>query len=373
LLANKEIIVSTFENHNHKNIRTLIFALISFETIYNIVSKLEFEPTEILDRQLQNILNYLIEIAIRLKCNQELYCWKEINKPAAKIFSKYEDIFGNNMWGYKFVDTYLMTQFIDEDEIKDIMFDVLNEVKKEEDNKYLLNSDSITELSNWTHLEDERIKSLINTIVMEIKENKYPPLYFKNLIGLLMQLEDAGFEISYDEVIPSMQSYLKNSKETVTVDDLSIFGSDYNTTKKYKSITKPLIDIVIRKDVESKKIINDCLNLTKLWGKTFAENCKNNREGYLLDKKFFYYLDVKKIIEKLSISTVEDVYDFISGINTIYNFSNLSEFFRNDIEKITLFLKLLDIESLSSSKITKKIALTTLKSKLEKIKKTIES
>lgn len=55
----------------------------------------------------------------------------------------------------------------------------------------------------------------------------------------------------------------------------------------------------------------------------------------------------------------------------MYNFSNLNDFFKADIEHITETIDKLDIEQLSEEKITKKIAVTKLHDKLQESLKLI--
>lgn len=127
--SNKEIVLAVFDDYAHFNIRTLIFAVMSYESIFNIVSEINFDCKELLDEQLKNILNYVVYTSIMIKEGKKLYCWDDNGKQAGKLFDRYGDIFGNSMWGYRFVDIYLTSQFIDKNKIKSIMMEVLNEEK----------------------------------------------------------------------------------------------------------------------------------------------------------------------------------------------------------------------------------------------------
>ena len=92
----------------------------------------------------------------------------------------------------------------------------------------------------------------------------------------------------------------------------------------------------------------------------------------MLDNKFFSYLDVEKIIAKLKSSDVENIYAFIEGIKSIYSFENLYDFFKKDYANLKKFFDELNVEELSFGKITRKIALEQLQTKLEKSLKLID-
>ena len=78
------------------------------------------------------------------------------------------------------------------------------------------------------------------------------------------------------------------------------------------------------------------------------------------------------MIEKLSTSTVKEIYSFLDGIKVVYSFSNLNDFFKDDINHINVILEKLNIDVLSENKITKRIVLEKLKSKLEESRDLIE-
>ena len=56
----------------------------------------------------------------------------------------------------------------------------------------------------------------------------------------------------------------------------------------------------------------------------------------------------------------------------VYSFSNLNDFFKQDLLNINLLLENIDLDKLSKGKITKRIALEKLKTKLKNAKELIE-
>ena len=369
--CNKETILSVFEEYSHFNLRTLIFAIMSFEKIYKITSTIEFQPKDILEKQQKNILIYVADVSIRIKDNKPLYKWDKSSKPAGKIFDKYGSLFGKDMWGYQFVDKYLLTQFIDENEVKKILLDVLDEEKLNiEKLSSIKKSYSMDELYNWQYLEDEKIEELLDNISNELSQNKYNPIIFKNMIFTLMQLEEIGFSSItlsyYEKIISQMANCLESTDEEIKIEHLEFLSSDAKFIEKYNTIAQPLFDIIKKNNANEKERINDCFDNESSWGNAFAEFCQKNKNEYMLDYKFFYYLNIEKIIEMLKTSSVENIYDFLDGIKTIYSFSNLNEFFMNDLAKLKSFFEKLNIEEISIGKKTKKFALENLKAKIKK-------
>ena len=64
--------------------------------------------------------------------------------------------------------------------------------------------------------------------------------------------------------------------------------------------------------------------------------------------------------------------NFINGIRKVYSFSNLNDFFKPDIPNLKDILERIDIDELSQGKKTRKMAVETLKSRLQEYLKLIE-
>ena len=190
------------------------------------------------------------------------------------------------------------------------------------------------------------------------------------MIFTLMQLEEIGFSSItlsyYEKIISQMANCLESTDEEIKIEHLEFLSSDAKFIEKYNTIAQPLFDIIKKNNANEKERINDCFDNESSWGNAFAEFCQKNKNEYMLDYKFFYYLNIEKIIEMLKTSSVENIYDFLDGIKTIYSFSNLNEFFMNDLAKLKSFFEKLNIEEISIGKKTKKFALENLKAKIKK-------
>ena len=106
---------------------------------------------------------------------------------------------------------------------------------------------------------------------------------------------------------------------------------------------------------------------SKDWGVKLNEYI---REQDCIEKKqFLNEFDIDTIVEKIKNSNSKNIYNFKYCIDRIYNFSNLKDFYINDLEKMEqLIEKLKDIDK-DSFGITKKEAIEYLiKTLKEKIK-----
>ncbi|URJ58980.3 P-loop NTPase fold protein [Paenibacillus polymyxa] len=370
LILHKEVVISIFEKRQHSNIRTLIFALIAYEKILMIVSEIEFQPNQFLVEQYKRILCYIIELSIQIKTGKQLYSWTNSTSKTGMVYLGKGSVFGESVFGYRFVDTYLNTRFLDSDEVKSIILSTMNEEKVILTSKEAENSLSFNRLYMWWYLEDEQVSVLLENMLSELSEKKYHPRYFKDIIIMLMQLRNQNFSpLEYDNLCEACVNYMQQRLETMkdgfTAENLEVLSDDQEFIKEYNLIMKPLFDVLYKKDREEKEKINESMDLDKSWGEFFKSSCLENKSLYTTGHKFLFYVNPEKVIEKLSTSTVNEIYSFLDGIKEVYSFSNLNDFFKDDINHINKIIDKLNIEELSNNKTTKRIALEKLKVKLE--------
>ena len=96
----------------------------------------------------------------------------------------------------------------------------------------------------------------------------------------------------------------------------------------------------------------------------FEELCEANKNSFLEKRKFMSILDVEQFINKINYSNTKGIYNVITGIRDVYDFSNLYDYYLDDINTIKNILSRLNENSLSKSK-TKSIAIEQLKQMLE--------
>lgn len=373
LLSNKDVVINICENKKYYNIRTIIFAIMAFEKIAILMKDIVFEPIKYIEEQKEQILRYCISLSIHIKLGNKPYSWNNnaIGLGLISLQDKY--LAGEYIFGYKFIDDFLLYKSLNYDEIKKILINIMEEHKIDDEYKAAQNSLTYNTVAQWWELEDEDIENKLSIIIEELEKKKYQPRYFKSIIITLMQLEYNGFEmIDYDKYISEMKMYFEEMEEVFNKEYLEAFSDDKEFLDRYNNIINPLTHILEAKKKEQKYSINDCFLINETWGEEFCEYCQNNRQDIMLDKKFFFYINVDKVIEKVKMAKVKDLYDLLSGIKEVYSFSNLNDVFKADVNNLNKMISLLDIDKLSVGKITKKIALEKIKCKLEESLKLIE-
>lgn len=181
LLDKKRIIIDLFEDKKHYNIRILIFALIAFEKMYAVINKIKFDPHEYIDNQIENILKYIIVSAIQIKSGIAPCNWRNNLSETGIVYYDSQNIIGTSIYGYRFVDDYLLYCKFDRDKIIEVINNVVNDKKKNDESKHLEESLQYKKLYEWWKLDDEEIEETLPNILEELKLLKYSPRYFRIL------------------------------------------------------------------------------------------------------------------------------------------------------------------------------------------------
>lgn len=373
LISNKQKIVNIFEEKRHYNIRTLIFALIAFEKFYIIIDAIAFEEHKYISRELDNVLNYTILSAIKIKSGKPAYSWKKISSKSGIVYYDIKSA-ENRVYGYRFVDNYLLQCDLNKEYVEETILEIANMQKKLDDSRAFENSLQYSKLYFWWELEDDELEELISQICIELKQQKYEPRYFKDMIVTFLQMEYNGFNcFNYDEIINSMAKKLETYTEKFERRYLEVLSEDTDFVQKYNKIVKPLFAILDNKENKEKIEDNAFLCDHKYWDEDFEIKCEERSQTYTTSNAFFSYIDPEKFIEELKNAKVIEIRNFITGIKKVYRFSNLNDFFKPDIPNLKNALKKIDIDELSLGKKTRKMAVETLKSKLQEYLKLIET
>ena len=260
LILNKNLVITIFEKRQHNNIRTLIFALMAYEKIFITVSEIEFEPNQLLLEQYKKLLCYVIEVSIQIKTGKQLYSWANSTAQTGTVYLEKGGIWGESVFGYRFIDTYLTTRFFDPDDVKSIILDILNEEKEIVASKAAENALSYNKIHAWWYLEDEEVSNLLESILRELSEQKYHPKYFKNMIILLMQLRQSKFSpFDFSKTCDDFVIYMKQRLEAISDDfvaeNLEVLSDNQEFTNEYNTIMKPLFDVLYKKNKEDRKSV----------------------------------------------------------------------------------------------------------------------
>ena len=367
LKNNKQKIVNIFNERKYYNIRTLIFSVIAFEKFYMIINSnsmnFEFDSGIYIAEEIEKVLLYTVTTAIQIKSAQTVNTWPAGTK-YTMVYYKNKNT-SSKIFGYKFVDDYLLHCILDEEEIKETITDIVTRTKKANNSKKERDDLKYNSLIYWWKLEDEEIEEMVSGIYEELQNHKYTPEYFEDIIICFIQIKNEGFEcIDFEKTVTYMAEELENYKENFERKRMEISGDNRELIEEYNKIVKPLFNILDNRKAAKKENDNSFLCKHECWNEKFAEKCDYLRATYISDYALFSYIDPDIFIAEVEKAKVAEIYNFIDGINAIYSFENLNDFFRADVFNLQQIIKMLNVEKLSMEKKTRKKVISKLKNNL---------
>jgi hypothetical protein len=142
-------------------------------------------------------------------------------------------------------------------------------------------------------------------------------------------------------------------------------SDDAEFVQEYNKIVQPLIEILNEQEKEEKKENHDFLCNQSAWNPTFEKKCEKQKDEYISENKFFFYIDPEEFVKQIQLAKVDQIYNFMDGVEAVYNLADLSGFQSSDADNINRILENIDIEKISQGKITKKMAVKNLQSRLQ--------
>lgn len=180
----KSLVLKEFNDKEYYNLRTLIHLITAYKKIFSLLKSIKFDK-KYLETHLNNTLIYSAYILLELKIKNKLENLDFFeNNEMGSVFLK--DNSQKVLYGYKFINDYFQTGYLNKEKIKRILLDEMRERKEIDERTKENESLSFNSLFNkWCYLEDEVINNKLELLKDELKENKYPPMYYKNIVILL--------------------------------------------------------------------------------------------------------------------------------------------------------------------------------------------
>jgi len=355
-------IIKLFENKSHFNIRTLIFSIISYEKIFNIVDDISIESSlnTYLYNEEKEILSYLISKSIEIKREPDTRSKKNnnfLNLASTK---------------YDFVDEYLNKRtFKNKEAIKKQIKSKIEDKQKDDIEFNKQKDSSFSKLQNWIRLEDDDINALLKKLKEDLNDNIYSPNSFGYIIQLLIFLNEVGFKnINYDEYIKLMKNQIENSSySNELLRYLQSVNFDNQKDKEtYDTIIQPLIDTIYNKEQKNTLEQYSFINNAQEWDDKFVRRCNENIELFIMNNAFFYYINVENLLQKIKNASLTEIYNLSSIVRIIYINNNTYKYFKKDkVNLKKLLSKLTDDSTLKINTITRKLALDSLISNLKNV------
>lgn len=376
----KTLILKEFYEKEEYNLRTLIYLVTMYKKIFSLLEGIEFDKNYV-EIHMENILKYSTYISLELKMKNKLENFEFTeNKEIENIYFK--DNSQKILYGYRFINDYFQTGYLNEEKTKEILLDEMRERKKIDEEVEANEKLSFNKLyGNWWKLEDEEVNDNFRLLKEELKENKYPPILYKNIIIILLQLEIEEF-IDENETLEFIRLMKKNLELEETKrkyeksykhEIFEILIEDSKTREKYNNLIKDLLDTIdknLQKEDEKSFLVEN------EWNEEFLSECSKLSNVFFMNKKFLFCENIEELMRKIvGVKSPYNIYCLIEGIRRIYSFPNVNKYYKNDIPNLELLINKLKIQIVETQKFskTRTIALKELHKKLEdylnKIKK----
>ena len=343
---NLDFIERIYRKRNCFNLRTFIFSKHSFIQIKDSILKLNLTNTDdLLDVIVENIFYCSLELKnpldVRNKNPYETITSSNNNVPQSvkngihEIISEYINTLKLNFDFFKF-------SLIEYDKlISDYICENNNSLKKLQ--------------TYWLDKDDNYIDSSVNEVLEMLKNNSLNIQNYPTLISYIY-LYNEIFESTkhdIDEIIEQMVENVKRSKDKIPQD----FGVNTHIScwPNNKEEMKQKLDYLHHEiDTHNLSIVDQSINsylMNENWSASLLENLKDEKLAwkFTTDKNFVSLIDVEKLANLIISGTPEDLSNLQQAFKFVYSFSNLNEFFQNDLENLKKLTDLL-LENISKVK-----------------------
>ncbi|SHI10354.1 KAP family P-loop domain-containing protein [Sporobacter termitidis DSM 10068] len=349
------LVCDIFTEEKHFNIRTLQFSLLFFAKVTAAITPME-KNNEIL----KDILFAIVRVAIGHKKGNPPYVWSDNSEYG--VISLKNDILSIHGYfqSFKFIHDYIYYSDYNAEHI----VTVISSYSRSKESY----ADPTNKLKLFWQMEDDAIENEISIMFKNLEERKYKGESYRWVISLIFMLKGIDIEpIPVTKFIDMIKSNILEGESLSTMQQPAI-NQNSPCFLDYKECMENLV--VFENEVEKTKTsdnINTIFEMASGWGEGFYDYYNRNESKILKAKEFFKHVDVERCVQRIIDSPVKELSDFLRGIGSIYNFSNLKDYFEADGEN---FNKLK--HTLQSSKIkgkTKQYNISILNSHIDEILK----
>lgn len=370
MLNNKDYVIEILQDLECQNIRTLIFAVISFDEIYKVINTLKDTDKEeynaILEEELHRVMRSTVAKSIVYKSGKT-------NQNSKNGYSSLL-YYIKNIKEYTFVDKYISNHELDKEEIcseinseiEEKLANQKEELEKDNLSYYKLNG------FGWIDYSDDEVIRLSDSLFDELSEGRYDARFFKDIIIYLIQL-DYNFtkknELKHtnEDYIREMEQYIKNndvSKNQISM--FEVFSDENDLVEKYNSFVAPLINAIKQKDNISMTNEIRIVFETEKWAESFYRYCHDKRDAFMQSHSFLSLFDMTILEGKLSSASNAEIRDFSRAICSVYDFRNIRDYYKADMSSLELIIRILDEKfNDENTDCTTKIVIGKYKEKLE--------
>lgn len=366
---NKNNILRAVSQNDHYNLRTFIFCITCFE---RLVADLDFNTfnSKRIDFVLDDIFEYSLFQSIRIKTGKNKVNWEgtTLINDINLLDDDKSVMFSRTIKGFKFVDDYMYSRRKNIDIINQTILQYItseNFIEKYYAGKKNL---AIDLLESWYTFDDSDVEKLINSLLKELKDEKYNVYSFPKIIVNLYRMIEAGFEINIEDFLVEMERIAVKMASEIEIHKIHFWAVEEPLKSEIDPLFKRIMNAIINGNMDSlSKQLYDILDLSN-WGTELLKFAEDNHDKFLEEKKFLsLFEDLRKLTKKIQESRSNDVLSFLHTINSVYRFSNLSDFFLSDGESVKNFIQLLNEMTFHENQKTKMVVVKELIRRLSQV------
>ena len=344
LLNNKDYVIEILQDLECQNIRTLIFGVISYDEIYKVINSLKDADKEdynmVLEEELHRVMRSVIAKSIVYKSG-------EMNRTSNDKYS----LLLYYIKEYAFVDKYICYHELDKEEkCSEINMEIVKKLAKKREE---LEKDSLSYYKintfGWLDYSDEEVIKLSDDLYDELTQERYDVGFFKDIIIYLIQLEynfkekKERLKHTDDEYIEVMRQYIINHDVvTYQAGMFEMFTDENELDEKYNSYVSPLIKATKQKENASTTDEIKSIFESEKWAESFYQYCHDKRETFMHSHSFLSSFEMTIIERKLSSAKNAEIREFSRAVCSVYDFSNIRDFYKADISNLELIIHILD-------------------------------
>ena len=335
-IINKNEIIKVMDINKCKNLRNLKVALNYYE---NIIDKIDKYVTEKFksnrDFIFEKVLINVLFVTIAQK--RGVYIPNILKGNLGTTVSLDAELKSNNEFfmAFSFVNDYISSGYFDEELMKRSL-EHYNKVNYEVYNE----NDPYTIINYYWEKESDELKNALEGLKKNIKDNKYNIQLYPKILSKLSYLLSIEFEKGLiEDIINTMKEKIKESD--INYIDFHAFIDDQKVLDIYNLKVEEFNLIIKENKIDKYKTKIELLLEQENWAEELNDYVyENNKNGVFINEKgFLAKLDIDMIVSNLKKSDNKNIFCFKYAIARVYNFSNLKEYFSEDLDNLN---KLID-------------------------------
>lgn len=317
---NKRRLINQLNYEKHNNIRTLKIIIYQFNKILKVINNPEIIKNSDYDFIIDNILIKISEAFIEDKIGKNYKKYTQYDK----YFKKEE------VENFEFINKLVKQGYIDEELLDKELKLYIKYIKSKNNNP----DDSMNKLSYIYIMEDDEVIKLLDKLLQKLKDDGYNISLYPKILCTLVKVKTLGFSAEFlEKSIKYMKkNILNNQYEQSDIVEFGVLFEDEIQRKEYDIAIKEIREFLKQNDA-----ILEIRNFVKQednWAINLSNYSKNNEVKFHMAKKYLDLLDIDELVKVLENSKPKEIFDFRIMMNSIYSYSNLEEFFKDDIDSI---------------------------------------